>query len=58
MAHKRIWMHAALESRKFRGVTNSLSYNVIIGIPYSGKFSMVQNFTELLANTLEEIFVV
>ena len=27
-------------------------------IPYSGKFSLVQNFAELLVNPLEEIFVV
>jgi hypothetical protein len=31
---------------------------ILINVPYSGKFSLVQNFAEVLATALEEIFVV
>ena len=34
------------------------SHLIIVELPYSGKFSMVQNFMELPLNPLEEIFVI
>ena len=40
------------------GLLQDDSTSAANGIPYSGKFSLVQNFTELLVNSLEEFFVV